>query len=78
VRQQMPKLDILEELNKVLGNRPGTANSDSNVLAQNIPVPYYVLSDARAEIDRLRRRISETILWAKEIAARNKVDGGLE
>lgn len=47
-------IDILEELDNVIGNRPGTANSDINVLAMNVSVPYYLLVRVRSEITRLR------------------------
>lgn len=58
MRKRVEKIDILDELDKVIGNRSGTANSDINVLAINVPTPYYVLVNARSEIVRLRELIN--------------------
>jgi hypothetical protein len=51
------KPDILDRLHSALTMRPGTADSDVNVLALPVDVPYGDVSDAISEIQKLRADI---------------------
>lgn len=46
--------DIVERLQRALVMRPGTSNSDINVLNLPVDVPYGDVWDAIKEIERLR------------------------
>jgi hypothetical protein len=51
------KPDILERLKAAMVMRPGTSNSDVNVLALPLETTWGDMSDAIAEIERLRADI---------------------
>lgn len=50
----MARRDHLTEAEKCLGCRPGTADSDINVLALAVEVPFWVLYDLIVEVKKHR------------------------
>lgn len=54
------RTDIIEELEaaKDMGMRPGTSNSDINVFAEPVQLPYGVVARAISEIRRLREKVA--------------------